>query len=233
MFAPNSSTHIMRILTNLLFISASLISAAGSAYAGATASHNQYCEVTDPFTGASSITMVEGRCTNGRPVGDRVIVQAGADSEDAGKPGAIYIGLLRDGSIHGQFIATGMYSNSSSWGVPKPSISAKSGEWVPFEGGLFRPSETYAALPPQLQNYVLIDGPLMCTQTSGGNLELWVGYGALDQQEIELLKNMKAVVSRGMTEEHLMLTRIQNDMRKKERGWKVLQIPCPAPDFGF
>lgn len=230
-FAQNQGI-IMPIFKRLLALAVGLIAASGNVYAGASGIHHQYCQTTDwAGNGIGGVSLVQGTC-GANAVGDRVIIQVAPEPEDVGKPGAIYIGLTRNGEVRGQFTATGASGSTASWGAPLPSMNAKSGEWVGFNGGLFTPTETYGALPSQPQTYLLIDGPSICAQLGGGNLELWAGYGALDQQELELIKNMKTVLSRGMTEEHLMLTRIQNDMRKKERGWKVLEYSCPAPGWG-
>jgi len=140
-------------------------------------------------------------------VKQRVIVSITPDSEHAGRKGAFYIGVRTDGQIRGNFTQNG---------------------WTGFKGGLFEPVTMHESLPGGTQQYVVLDGGLLCPQIGGGTSELWAGYGILNDQGEVLVKNYKNYLSKGITYEHLVLTYVQHEMSENQRAWKVLEVTCPG-----
>ena len=138
-------------------------------------------------------------------VKQRVIVSITPDSQHGGRIGAFYVGLRTDGQIRGNFTSKG---------------------WTGWSGGLFEPVALFESLPGSAQQYVVLDGGLLCPQIGGGTSELWAGYGILNDNGEVMVKNYKNYLSKGITYEHLVRTYVQREMTESERAWKVLEITC-------
>lgn len=137
----------------------------------------------------------------------RVVVSITQDAQHVGRIGAFYVGVRTDGQIRGNFTTKG---------------------WTGWSGGLFEPVALFESLPGSNQQYVVLDGGLVCPQIGGGTSELWAGYGILNDNSAVMLKNYKNYLSKGMTYEHLVRTYVQHEMSESERAWKVLEINCPV-----
>lgn len=141
------------------------------------------------------------------PVKQRIQVSITPDAQHVGRIGAFYVGVRTDGQIRGNFTQKG---------------------WTGWSGGLFEPVELFESLPGGTQQYVVMDGGLLCSQIGPGTTELWAGYGILNDNGEVMVKNYKNNLSKGMTYEHLVRTYVQHEMSVSERAWKVLEITCPA-----
>lgn len=140
-------------------------------------------------------------------VKQRVIVSITPDSEHAGRIGAFYVGVRTDGQIRGNLTPNG---------------------WIGFQGGLFEPAAIFESLPGGTQQYVVLDGGLLCPQIGGGTSEVWAGYGFLNNNSEVIVKNYQKYLSKGITYEHLVRTYVQQEMTKSERAWKVLEVNCQS-----
>jgi hypothetical protein len=140
-------------------------------------------------------------------VNQRVIVTVSADAQDSGRIGGFYVGVRSDGLVRGMFTTSG---------------------WKGWNGGLFEPVSMYESLPGSSQQYVVLDGGLLCPQLGGGSHELWAGYGILNDNGLKMVANYKDHLSKGLTYEHLVRTYVQHEMSQSERAWKVLEITCPG-----
>lgn len=138
-------------------------------------------------------------------VKQRVVVSITPDSQHVGRVSAFYVGVRTDGQIRGNFTAKG---------------------WTGSSGGLFEPVALFESLPGSTQQYVVLDGSLLCPQVGAGATELWAGYGILNDNAEMRIKNYKPYMSKGITYEHLVRTSVQHEMSESNRAWKVLEINC-------
>ena len=142
---------------------------------------------------------------NNSLIRQRVVVTITPDAAHVGKIGAVYIGLRTDGEPRGVFTPQG---------------------WVALNGGLFEPAVVHTAFPGRTQQFVVVDGTLLCPQLGGAVSELWAGYGVLDATGEMMVNNYKGSFSKGITYEHLVRTYVQREMTVSQRAWKVLELDC-------
>jgi hypothetical protein len=142
---------------------------------------------------------------NNSLIKQRVVVNITPDAAHVGKIGAVYIGLRTDGEPRGAFTPQG---------------------WTALNGGLFEPAVIHTAFPGGTQQFVVVDGTLLCPQLGGAISELWAGYGVLDDTGEMMVKNYKNSLSKSISYEHLVRTYVQREMTVNQRVWKVLEVDC-------
>lgn len=222
----------LRAFPSLLLVLCGML-AGQSAIADATATREYLCSNETEFSFSTGVYLSKEPCRNGKHMGDRITVSITPSSEDIGNPGAFFIGILKDGLPNGQFVGTAPWTDTSvlegnTWSpVQRVGPAALAGTWSPIHDGLLDPAEHFRAVESSTKNYVVLDGQKICDSLGGGQAELWAGYGSLNAEEQKRIKDYLAVVSKGMTEEHLALVNIQHNMQRYKKAWKVFEISCP------
>lgn len=130
----------------------------------------------------------------------RLYVGAKANSEDASKFKAYYIGAQADEG-------TAYY---------------KDGEWSQFGGGLPAPVYTGHA---NLKEWYLGSYPADQCPFPSNNLGIAVGYGVLDEAGIQNIAEVQSKSSE-FSYEHLVNTMTSNDMSKNDKTRVVLRMFC-------
>lgn len=144
-----------------------------------------------------------------------VTVSIEPNPADVGRPGAYYIGV----SING--------------GFNKRMAYFANGQWYGIDRTGYHPSETFAAVPGGYRNYVVLDKKLICDVMGNGHIDLYAGYGVLNDRAIQTVENYSQVARPGaMSPEQVRDVNIRNDMMKNNKYWDVLQYDCNQSNSG-
>lgn len=135
----------------------------------------------------------------------KVTITITPSGSDTGMPGAFFIGTR---NLSDQTIA--VYSPEG---------------WQRFHGGLYPAAANFAALPPSVSTVVL-DKQNICALAGDQPVEVWAGYGVLTRDREMAIQNYHVVKNPRIPAEHLRYVYIENDMRKNNKYWKVLDVPC-------
>lgn len=148
---------------------------------------------------------VDHRDFEGNLISQTVTVYLSPSPQDAGRPGAYFIGVRKRESDIAQF--TG-------------------GRWVPWQGGLYAPAQIFQALPTGYAPYVVLDHQLICSVTGGGKIELWAGYGTLTPENEATVEQYHAIANPRLPADHVRHVYVQLDMTKNNKFWNVFNYEC-------
>lgn len=126
---------------------------------------------------------------------------------DKGMPGAFFIGA----QAGNQTIA--VYSQNG---------------WEPFRGGSISPAAYFDAIPSSVTSTVL-DNQNICAMSGDKPIEVWAGYGVLTPDKERVIQNYHKIRNPSFSPDYLRSVYVQDDMRKNEKFWKVLEVPCLPP----
>lgn len=155
------------------------------------------------FASASRQTLYYG--PDQTPYGERVTVSVMPDSADVGLPGAIFIGVLRNGAEAAYF---------------------SNGSWIPAAGSL-APVEFFSAVPSGVRSYIVFDQAFVCQAVGyGAQVSLFAGYGVLTPQSEALVRDYHSKANPGIPADHIRNTYIRSNMSQNGKLWNVLDIDC-------
>lgn len=138
-------------------------------------------------------------------ISQTVTVYLSPSPNDAGRPGAYFIGVRTRGREIAQFTQ---------------------GNWEPWRGGLYATADIFEALPPGDRSYVVLDRQLICNLTGNGKVELWAGYGTLTPENEATVEKYHALANPRIPPDHIRHMYVQQDMTKYTKYWNVLNYDC-------
>lgn len=148
-----------------------------------------------------------------------VTVQINVSPDDAGKPGAFFIGARATTGTPGNITSIN-YDTQGLW------LFTPSG-WVAFNGGTYTPVEYFSSLPSGRQ-YVVVDHQDLCQFVVDKNMELWAGYGVLQPDKEQAINTYYSIKAPRIPPEHLRAVYIYNDMKDAKKYWNVLNMTMTA-----
>lgn len=125
--------------------------------------------------------------------------------QDAGRPGAFYIGVQRNKQDLSFFTPSG---------------------WRAWEGGRYDPVAIFAQTPSNTQSYVVVDQRKICDLAGSGEIDLWAGYGVLNEQAQNRIETFHTIRNPRISPEHLRETYVQQDMTQNMKYWNVMKYNC-------
>lgn len=156
----------------------------------------------------------EGGCSL---AGESVAVQWDVAPEDVGRSGAIYVAArVNNEEVH-YYTANG---------------------WATTHHNAYNFFDTFKKLPAQ-HSVALMQwgsfgggesGPTVCgqmTQKGIGQAEIWLGYGAVQDDAEEFLENYQSIAVPDKPEEHFRLVFAFQDGRNNRKYSQVLTLTCP------
>lgn len=130
---------------------------------------------------------------------------------DGGRPGAFFVGARAGNQTFAAYSPDG---------------------WQPFHGGTPQPA-AYAASIPSSLTIVVLDNQNICAISGNQPVEVWAGYGILTPEKEDTVQYYHSVKNPSIPPDHLRNVYVQNDMRKNNKYWKVLDVPCLPPPSNF
>lgn len=148
--------------------------------------------------------------------GHKVTVTITPNAADVGRPGAYYIGVMRNGND------LAFYQNGTWF---PPSTDGKS--------NVYQPAEFFQAVPGGSRSYVVLNNQLICSLVGpGNNAVVYAGYGVLTPQYEYLVQNYHATANPKVPADHIRNTYVRMDMNNSKKYWNVLNWNCPSDNGG-
>lgn len=166
-----------------------------------------------------------------------------ATGADVGRPGAFFIGAVRNGQ-------QAFYLTQSGWKAFTgaraealayfPALSAAVYTYHPLTGGVPQPVPVMHFpgywIPPAVA--VTVEGVTgrttpygiqrleICELAGSGLIEIYAGYGALSPDKENLIRTFHSQKNPRIPADHIANTYMLNDMSKNNKVWKVISYSC-------